>query len=152
MNNLKLNENILLKLLDEKNFKNEVSAALNRIIDDELLKDEPDCDLIDECINAIEEIEKGDYSNVIVFAAENRNNPHLSRRMLGIIIAAAFVLSAGISAVAINRNIAKKNNKTFDKAIQLMKVWLAIQICYEDQPFTSARLEELTNLSAYQIR
>lgn len=50
------------------------------------------------------------------------------------------------------RNIAKKNNKTFDKAIQLMKVWLAIQICYEDQPFTSARLEELTNLSAYQIR
>lgn len=50
------------------------------------------------------------------------------------------------------RDIAKKNNKTFDKTIQLMKVWLAIQICYKDQPFTSARLEELTNLSSYQIR
>lgn len=111
MNNLKLNENILLKLLDEKNFKNEVYAALNRIIDEELSKDEPDCDLIDECINAIEEIEKSDYSNVIAFAAENRNNPHISRRMLGIIIAAAFVLSAGISAVAINRNFEKKKTE-----------------------------------------
>ncbi len=50
------------------------------------------------------------------------------------------------------RDIAKKNNKTFDKAIQLMKVWLAVQICYKNQPFTNAKLEELTNLSAYQIR
>ena len=50
------------------------------------------------------------------------------------------------------RDIVKRNHKTFDKAIQLMKVWLAIQICYDNQPFTSARLEELTNLSTYQIR
>ena len=109
MNNLKLNENILLNLFDEKSFKNEISETLNSIIDGELLKDEPDCDLIDECINALEEIEKGDYSNVIPLIAKNRNNPHISRRMLGIIIAAAFVLSAGISAVAINRTIEKKN-------------------------------------------
>lgn len=109
MINLKLNENILLNLFDEKSFKNEISETLNSIIDEELLKDAPDCDLIDECINAIEEIEKGDYSNVIPLIAKNRNNPHISRRMLGIIIAAAFVLSAGISAVAINRTIEKKN-------------------------------------------
>lgn len=50
------------------------------------------------------------------------------------------------------REIVKKYNKTADKVSQLIKVWLAVQICFEHQPFTNRDIEELTGLSNYQIR
>lgn len=50
------------------------------------------------------------------------------------------------------REITKKKNKTTDKVSQLIKVWLAVQICFQHQPFTNKNIEELTGLSNYQIR
>lgn len=50
------------------------------------------------------------------------------------------------------REIAKKHNKTIDKVPQLIKVWLAVQICFQHQPFTNNDIGKLTDLSNYQIR
>jgi len=50
------------------------------------------------------------------------------------------------------REIAKKNSKTTDKIVQLLKVWLAVQICALHQPFTNKDICELTGLSDYQVR
>lgn len=50
------------------------------------------------------------------------------------------------------RDICKKHNKTTDKVTQLLKVWLAVQICALHQPFTNADIGRLTGLSNYQIR
>ncbi|MDE5993924.1 MAG: bacterial Ig-like domain-containing protein [Oscillospiraceae bacterium] len=55
---LKLNHSILRQILNDREAIDELREFLNFIIDDELSKDEnTDCDLIDECINALEELD-----------------------------------------------------------------------------------------------
>lgn len=57
MEKLKLNSSILRQILNDREAADELREFLNFIIDDELSKDEnTDCDLIDECINALEEL------------------------------------------------------------------------------------------------
>lgn len=50
------------------------------------------------------------------------------------------------------RDIAQKNHKSKDKVFQLIKVWIAFQICAENQPFTYEDVSKLTGLSYAQIR
>lgn len=50
------------------------------------------------------------------------------------------------------REISEKNHKSKDKVFQLIKVWIAFQICVENQPFTYDDLSKLTGLSYAQIR
>lgn len=58
MEALKLNQSILSQILNDREAIDEMRDFLNFIIDDELSKDDnADCDLIDECINALEELE-----------------------------------------------------------------------------------------------
>lgn len=55
---LKLNHSMLRQILNDREAIDELHEFLNFIIDDELSKDEhADCDLIDECINALEELD-----------------------------------------------------------------------------------------------
>lgn len=51
-----------------------------------------------------------------------------------------------------SRRIADENHKNFNKIPQLVKVWEAIRICYENQPFTYAEISKMTGLSYKQIR
>ena len=51
-----------------------------------------------------------------------------------------------------SQRIADENNKHFNKIPQLVKVWEAIRICYENQPFTYKEIAEMTGLSYKQIR
>lgn len=61
MEMLKLNPLILRQILSDREAIDEMRDFLNFIIDEELSKDEnADCDLIDECINALEELEFND--------------------------------------------------------------------------------------------
>ena len=53
------NEILSLILNDEIN-NAQIIDYLNEVIDEELCKDEPDCDLIDDCINAIYELENNE--------------------------------------------------------------------------------------------
>lgn len=55
---LKLNQSILRQILNDREATDELREFLNCIIDEELSKDDnADCDLIDECINALEELD-----------------------------------------------------------------------------------------------
>lgn len=60
--------------------------------------------------------------------------------------------SVSIDMLRESQRIADENHKNFNKIPQLVKVWEAIRICYENQPFTYAELSELTGLSYKQIR
>jgi hypothetical protein len=59
-------------------------------------------------------------------------------------------MKIGIEMVQICKQLAEKNNK--HSWVPLLKTWLGMQILSEDQPFTLKQFEELTGLSAYQIR
>lgn len=58
MEGLKINQSILRQILNDREAAYELREFLNSVIDEELSKEEnTDCDLIDECINALEELE-----------------------------------------------------------------------------------------------
>ncbi len=64
MERLKLNSFILSQVLNDREALEEMREYLNCVIDDELSKnDNADCDLIDECINALEELDFEDASD-----------------------------------------------------------------------------------------
>lgn len=58
MEKLKISPSILRQILNDREAVEELREYLNFVIDEELSKDEnADCDLIDECINALEELD-----------------------------------------------------------------------------------------------
>ena len=60
--------------------------------------------------------------------------------------------SIKINMLRESRKIADENHKNFNKIPQLIKVWEAIKILYEDQPFTYERVFKMTGVSYKQIR
>lgn len=69
MEKLNLNQSILIQILNDREAAEELREYLNSVIDEELSKGEyTDCDLIDECINALEEL---DFENAF-------DRPHLT--------------------------------------------------------------------------
>lgn len=56
MTDLKFNNNIYNDIINDNGFIDEAEAYLNALIDDELEKENPDFDFIDECIDAIDSI------------------------------------------------------------------------------------------------
>ena len=60
--------------------------------------------------------------------------------------------SVSIDMLRESQRIADENHKNINKIPQLVKVWEAIRICYENQPFTYAEISKLTGLSYKQIR
>ena len=61
-------------------------------------------------------------------------------------------MQLGINLIKHCKRIAEKYNKNTDKISQLIKVWLAMQICIENPPFTDRDIVNLTGLSIYQVR
>ena len=60
--------------------------------------------------------------------------------------------SISVDILRESRRIADENHKQFNKISQLVKVWTAIRLCYENQPFTYAEISKMTGLSYKQIR
>lgn len=60
--------------------------------------------------------------------------------------------SVSIEMLRESQKIADENHKNFNKIPQLVKVWEAIKICYENQPFTYSEISNITGLSYKQIR
>lgn len=113
MNNQKITKEIINSIYNDSSFKCEIYYFLTALIDEEVLKENPDCDFIDDCVNTLECILNDDYSTVIPFI--NRNNLSKGvhrRRVISILVAAAILLSAGIGAVAVNYTIEKKKAET----------------------------------------
>ncbi len=62
MTDLKFNSNIYNEIINDSGFIDEAEAFLNALIDDELEKENPDFDFIDECIDAIDSIRNREQS------------------------------------------------------------------------------------------
>ena len=112
MNGLMITKSILSEIYDDKSFKDEVAALINSLIDSELQKEEPDFDFIDECVDALIEVQSGNPAAVIPFIAENKfKDEDKKRRVLSILLACAVVLSLSFGAVAINHTVEKKKEE-----------------------------------------
>ena len=59
-------------------------------------------------------------------------------------------MKLGIEMVQKCRALAEKNNKR--SWIPLLKVWLGMQVAFDEQPVKMSRLEEITGMSYAQIR
>lgn len=112
MNSLAFTRGILSEIYDDKTFKNEVSELINSLIDSELLKEEPDFDFIDECVDVLIDVQSGNFGSVIPFIAENKfNDEDKKRKVLSVFLACAVVLSLSFGAAAINYTVEKKKEE-----------------------------------------
>ena len=106
MNEIKIDKRILNEILDENTLKIEIAELINSVIDNELLKDEPDCDLIDECIDILDNLVNDDYSNVIPFINKTYKG-RFSKKVWSILVACAIILAASIGTVAVGYTVEK---------------------------------------------
>lgn len=106
MNEIKIDKRILNEILDENTLKAEIAELLNDVIDKELEKDEPDCDLIDECIDILDNLENDDYSKVIPFINKTYKG-RISKKVWSILVACAIILTASIGTVAVGYTVEK---------------------------------------------
>ena len=101
-----INKKILNEILDENTLKAEIAELLNDVIDKELEKEEPDCDLIDECIDILDNIENDDYSKVIPFINKTYQG-RLNKKVWSILVACAIILAASIGTIAVGYTVEK---------------------------------------------
>ncbi len=104
MSEIKIDKRILNEILDENTLKNEIAELINNVIDEELVKEEPDCDLIDECIDILDNLVNDDYSKVIPFIKKNYKG-RFSKKVWSILVACAIILAASIGTVAVGYTV-----------------------------------------------
>lgn len=107
MNDLKLTKEILNSIYDDTSFKAEVAELINSLIDEELSKDEPNCDFIDECINTIEELESENFAKVIPFVKKHAGKT-FRQKFVSVAAACAILAAISFGAVAVSHTIEQK--------------------------------------------
>lgn len=107
MNDLKLTKEILNSIYDDTSFKAEVAELINSLIDEELSKDEPNCDFIDECINTLEELESENFAKVIPFVKKHAGKP-FRQKFVSVAVACAILAAISFGAVAVSHTIEQK--------------------------------------------
>ena len=112
MNNIVINKKILDEIYDDASFKKEISELLNSLIDDELNKESPDFDLIDECADALIEVQSENYADVIPFIAKNNfKNNEKKRKILSVFFACAVIFSLSYGVMAVNHTLEKRKEE-----------------------------------------
>lgn len=107
MNDLKLTKEILSSIYDDTSFKAEVAELINSLIDEELSKDEPNCDFIDECINTLEELESENFAKVIPFVKKHAGKT-FRQKFVSVAAACAILAAISFGAVAVSHTIEQK--------------------------------------------
>lgn len=107
MNDLKVTKEILNSIYDNAGFKAEVAEFINSLIDEEFLKDEPNCDFIDECINTLDELENENFAKVIPFVKKHANKS-VRQRLISVAAACAILAAISFGAVAVSHTIEQK--------------------------------------------
>lgn len=157
---LTVNKSILSSLLNDEAEYSEIIAFLNEIIDDEIEKDNPDCDLIDDCVNAIEalEAERNPQPFVRLVLTEKQVVHYCKRHSrsssaVKSVIAAGIVLVLG-TAVMLNTTpaIAENVKALFEViASALLDVSSDTEVGYDDLSSIYASLSEDSNLIVNDI-
>lgn len=117
MNDLKLTKEILNSIYDDTSFKAEVAELINSLIDEELSKDEPNCDFIDECINTLEELESENFAKVIPFVKKHAGKP-FRQKFVSVAAACAILAAISFGAVAVSHTIEQKREAKTATATQ----------------------------------
>ena len=134
MNTL-VNDKVISSFFNDDNFNTELKAMLNEMIDEELSKepDDMDCDLIDECVQMLIEIEQSKddgfavlvpliNSKSIIAACEKRGFKYLSRGARASLIACIVLISAMTANAAVakifNYNIAQEVVNTISEKLK----------------------------------
>ena len=107
MNDLKLTKEILNSIYDDTSFKAEVAELINSLIDEELSKDEPNCDFIDECINTLEELESENFAKVIPFVKKHAGKT-FRQKFVSVAAACAILAAISFGAGAVSHTIEQK--------------------------------------------
>lgn len=107
MNDLKLTKEIFNSIYDDKSFKAEAAELINSLIDEELLKDEPNCDFIDECINTLDELENENYAKFIPFVKKHAGKT-FRQKLVSVAAACAILAAISFGAVAVSHTIEQK--------------------------------------------
>jgi len=107
VNDLKLTKEILNSIYDDTSFKAEVAELINSLIDEELSKDEPNCDFIDECINTLEELESENFAKVIPFVKKHAGKT-FRQKFVSVAAACAILAAISFGAVAVSHTIEQK--------------------------------------------
>lgn len=107
MNDLKVTKETLNSIYDNAGFRAEVAEFINSLIDEELLKDEPNCDFIDECINTLDELENENYAKVIPFVKKHAGKT-LRQKLISVAAACAILAAISFGAVAVSHTIEQK--------------------------------------------
>ena len=109
---------------DEKSFE-EIIGFLNEIIDAELEKENPDCDLIDDCINAVDEIqnEMNIYPALKLVASKKRvmaycrNKSKISPALKAVIAACLVMIMSGAVAMNVSPAFAEGVKEFFETIV-----------------------------------
>lgn len=117
MNDLKLTKEILNSIYDDTSFKAEVAELINSLIDEELSKDEPNCDFIDECINTLEELESENFAKVIPFVKKHAGKP-FRQKFVSVAAVCAILAAISFGAVAVSHTIEQKREAKTTTATQ----------------------------------
>ena len=118
MNDLRVTKEILNSIYDNAGFRAEVAEFINSLIDEELLKSEPNCDFIDECINTLDELENENYAKVIPFVKKNAGKT-VRQRLVSIAAACAILAAISFGAVAVSHTIEQKREAKTTTAAQI---------------------------------
>lgn len=106
-----VNKNTLSILVKDSKSNEDIICFLNSVIDEELEKENPDCDLIDECVNALAAVEENDDAAPVVHIAVSPSSikkivdPHRTswnnlNRAVRVAIIAAVIATGAISVNA----------------------------------------------------
>ena len=117
MNDLKLTKEILNSIYDDTSFKAEVAELINSLIDEELSKDEPNCDFIDECINTLEELESENFAKVIPFVKKHAGKT-FRQKFVSVAAACAILAAISFGAVAVSHTIEQKRESKTNTVTQ----------------------------------
>ena len=118
MNDLKVTKEILNSIYDNAGFRGEVAEFINSLIDEELLKDEPNCDFIDECINTLDELENENYAKVIPFVKKHAGKT-FRQKLISVAAACAILAAISFGAVAVSHTIEQKREAKTTTAAQI---------------------------------
>ncbi len=110
---VKFNSEILNNIINEKVNTEDALLLINEIIDKELEKDEPDFEYIEECTDALLELQNENSDNIeikpfVYLKRKNVGKLKLTKTAVRIILIAAILLATTITASAAVKNVTGK--------------------------------------------
>ena len=116
--NIIFSQNVINSLLDEKCLNEEIISFLNEIIDEEIEKESPDVELVEECTNVIYQLQYNEepflenVNKLLKIISFKGNDSRRKRRLAAAVL--VFILAAG-ALLQTNPAIAEQTRRMFSQ-------------------------------------